>query len=185
MPGKGFGVAAAFRLRIAPQHPAFSPYPPPKTAATPQRPCGARAPAWRGKGSGVAGPRGAWRAAPAAAATSNSMRGKGCGRTLRRGGRVPPPRARLSPHPTAAAPDPAAKTRAQGTRPGRRMGGGHPGPAIAPQRTRAAPSRSLRAPRDPAPPAAVAPRPPFWWSQRLLSGRVLNAYKRPGCMLSS
>jgi hypothetical protein len=60
-------------------------------------------------------------------------------------------RARLSPPPTAAAPDPAAKNSGPGDAPGPPDGGGHPGPAIAPPRTRAAPSRAR--------PARPGPRP--------------------------
>jgi hypothetical protein len=100
--------------------------------------------------------------------------------------RRPPPRARVAPSPDRRRPPPRRtprpKTRAQGTRPGRRKGGGHPGPAIAPPRTRAAPTRARPAPRDlaladrrRAPAAHVSRSPPESPRPRDASGRTPSA----------
>jgi len=200
MPGKGFGVAAAFRLRIAPPRPAFSRWPPPKTAATPQRPCRARAPALRQR-CGVAGPRGRGALPPAL-----PQRRIPCGARAAAGrcgvaaGFRPPARASARPRPPprrTPRPKPGPRGRATAaergwsSRPGDRPAADPRGPQSVPP----------RAPGAPPSPAAVASRPSvlvvstaaFWSSaecvesaeKRLGEVHRKQPLKRPGCMLST
>jgi hypothetical protein len=88
-----------------------------------------------------------------------------------------PDRPRPQPAPSAAAEPklgPRGRARAAGwgwsSRPGDCLAADPGGPQSGPS-----------APGAPPSPAAVAlAAPSFWWSRRLLSGQVLNAYNRPG-----